>query len=174
MYISIQILRFCHRNKYILSFSLEVTRLCAFSFDSISTLHCASELLFCLSPVVFFSSSAYSRASAHNGECWATSKMSPPSTIFNAPPVIYKQISMSNQDHSLSPPCLMLKNTVWKPPFLYQLWIFIELHILINSPWVQAGNSADCVKVFRAEKTALSCYLSLVFSLGALKVSRLT
>lgn len=66
--------------------------------------------------------------------------------------------------------------TVWKPPFLYQLWIFIELRTLINSPWVQAGTSADRVKAFRAEKTALSCSLLLAvffFTPGALKVSGL-
>lgn len=58
------------------------------------------------------------------------------------------------------------KTTVSKPPFLYQLWIFIQLHTLINSPWVQAGNSADRVKALRAEKTALSCSLSLIFQSG--------
>lgn len=36
-------------------------------------------------------------------QSWMTSKMSPPSSISHAPPAIYKQISMSNQDHSLSP-----------------------------------------------------------------------
>lgn len=43
-----------------------------------------------------------------------------------------------------------------KPPSLHQPWILIEFHTFINSPWVQDGNSVDWVKVFWAEKTALS------------------
>lgn len=74
---------------------------------------------FCLSPVVYISSPDYSRASAETVESWTTSKMSPPSAIFDTPPVIYKQISMSNQDHSLSPPCLMLKKQQIQNPLFY-------------------------------------------------------
>lgn len=93
----------------------DIRLLCAssFPFDS------ANGLLFCLPHVAFFSSTVYSCASAQNEGSWTTSKMSPPSTIFNAPPVIYKQISMSNQDHSLSPPCLMLKKTQFQNPLFY-------------------------------------------------------
>lgn len=75
-------------------------------------------LLFCPSPVVFFSSSVYSCASPQNGgSLGRPPRCHLPSTIFNVPPVIYKKISMSNQVHSLSPTCLMLKNHRFKKPF---------------------------------------------------------
>lgn len=64
------------------------------------------------------------------------------------------------------------KNTVSKPPFLYQLWIFIEFNTLINSPWVKAETPRIGSKRFE-QRRQLSLALSpLVFSLGALKVSR--
>lgn len=72
-------------------------------------------LLFCRAPVVFFFFIFLSPHWCLRAESWTTSKMSPPSTVFEAAPVIYKQISMPNQDHSLSPRCLVLQNS--KPPF---------------------------------------------------------
>lgn len=83
------------------------------------------------------------------------------------PPFLIHHLSYTNRFQCLIrtihfPPMTRdAKNTVSKPPFLYQLWIFIEFRTLINSPWVQAGNSVDWVKAFRAMKTALSCSLSL-------------
>lgn len=138
MWISIQELRFFHRNKEIISYPMQKLPGCVL-------LHSFPFPL----PIVFFSFSVCSFASAQNGESWMTSKMSSLFIFFDAPPVIYKQISMSNQDHSLSP-------TISKLLFVYWLWIFIALHTLINSPWVQTGNSVDCVKAFPGGKTALS------------------
>lgn len=118
-----------------------------------------------LSPTV--SSSDYSRALAKNAEFWTTSKMSPPPTIFKHH-LIDKEISMSNQNHSLSPPCLVLK---FQNPFICQLWIFTEFHTFINSPWVQTETQRIGSKPFKQWRQLflvlsphLSCYFSVLLA----------